>query len=137
MLLKDIKFYINLVITIVISYLIIKLIDNYKYFFSLFDTLVSVLTPFIIGFILAYIFNPIVTFIERNFEIKRLFALFITYGAIIFILVSFLFITGPILMDNILDLINQLPTYAVQTQDFLNYLGNSLNNIDPATLQNF
>ena len=137
MLLKDIKFYINLVITIVISYLIIKLIDNYKYFFGLFDTLISVLTPFIIGFILAYIFNPIVTFVERNFEIKRLFALFITYGAIIFILVSFLFITGPILMDNILDLINQLPTYAVQTQDFLNSLGNSLNNIDPDTLQNF
>lgn len=132
---KDRKFYLNLVFTIVASYLVIKLIDNYRFFFNLTDIFLSILTPFIIGFILAYIFNPIVSFIEKNFKIKRLFSLFLTYGVILFIIGSFLFITGPILVDSIVDLINQLPTYASQTQEFLNGLASNLKNVDPDILK--
>lgn len=135
MLLKDKKFYINIVLTIVTSYVIIKLIDNYQFFFSMIDIFISVLTPFIIGFILAYIFNPVVSFIEKTFRIKRISSLFITYGILILIIVSFLFFTGPILVDSIVDLINHLPTYAAQTQDFLNELASNLKNVDPETLK--
>lgn len=132
---KDKKFYINIIITIVISYLIIKLIDNYKYFFNLSNVLLTILTPFIIGFILSYILNPIISFLERSLKLKRLASLLITYGLIIFIIASFLFVTGPILADNILDLINQLPIYAVQTEKFLNNLAINLKTIDPKILE--
>lgn len=131
------KFYINLVITIVASYLIIKLIDNYTFFFGIVDVFLSILTPFIIGFILAYILNPVVSFIEKYFKLKRLSSLFITYGLIVISIASFLFVTGPILLDNIVDLINQLPTYASQTQNYLNELASNLKNIDPEVLKKF
>ncbi|MGL5752888.1 MAG: AI-2E family transporter [Paraclostridium sp.] len=132
---NDKRFYINLIISIVISYLIIKFIDNYRFLFGVISTFVSLLTPFIIGFILAYVLNPIVSFIQKLFKIKRLFSLFITYGIILLLIGSFLFVTGPILLDNLIDLVNQLPIYVNQTQDFLTNLSSDLKNIDPEVLK--
>lgn len=134
---KDKRFYINIIITVVTSYVIIKLIDNYKFFFNIVDIFLSLLTPFIIGFILAYVFNPVVTFIEKTFKISRLFSLFLTYGFILVLIGSFLFFTGPLLVDSIVDLVNQLPFYAKQTQEFFNEIGSNLKNIDPEVLKKF
>lgn len=132
---KDKKFHISVVITVVISYLLIKVIDSYEYFFGIFGLLLSLLTPFVIAFILAYIFNPIVSFLENKLNIKRIFALLITYGFLILLIGSFILFTAPIIVSSIADMVSQFPLYVEKTQSFFIDLGNSLKNVDPKTLK--
>lgn len=132
---KDKKFHISIVITVVISYLLIKVIDSYEYFFGIFGLLLSLLTPFVIAFILAYIFNPIVSFLENKLNIKRIFALLITYGFLILLIGSFILFTAPIIISSIADMVSQFPLYVEKTQYFFIDLGNSLKNVDPKTLK--
>lgn len=133
---KDKKlFNISLILTIVASYIFIRIIDSYQYFLGIFKVLLSLLTPFVIAFILAYILNPLVSLLENKLNIKRIFALLITYGAILLMLISFIFFTAPIIISSLADIVSQLPIYAQKTQDFIVELGNSLKNVDPATLK--
>lgn len=132
---KDKKFHLSVVITVVISYLLIKVIDSYEYFFGIFGLLLSLLTPFVIAFILAYIFNPIVSFLENKLNIKRIFALLITYGFLILLIGSFILFTAPIIITSIADMVSQFPLYVEKTQYFFIDLGNSLKNVDPKTLK--
>lgn len=132
---KDKKFHLSVVITVVISYLLIKVIDSYEYFFEIFGLLLSLLTPFVIAFILAYIFNPIVSFLENKLNIKRIFALLITYGFLILLIGSFILFTAPIIISSIADMVSQFPLYVEKTQYFFIDLGNSLKNVDPKTLK--
>ncbi|MGL5329929.1 MAG: AI-2E family transporter, partial [Peptostreptococcaceae bacterium] len=125
----------NIIFTVVISYILIKFIDNYNYFFDVVSLCLSLLTPFVIAFILAYILNPLVNFLEKKLKLKRIFSLFITYGFFIFILGTFIIFTVPSLISSLADIVNQLPTYAKQTQDFVFKLGESLKNVDPNTLK--
>lgn len=132
---KDRKFYLNIIITVVISYILIKLIDNYKYFFGVFNILLSILTPFVIAFILAYALNPIVIFLEKHLKLNRIFSLILTYAVLIIILLSFILFTVPAILSSLADIVAQFPLYMSKTQSFLIDLGNSLQNVDPGTLQ--
>ncbi|MBQ3423215.1 MAG: AI-2E family transporter [Romboutsia sp.] len=132
---KDKKIYFNIILTVVISYILIKFIDNYHYFFGLVKLLFSLLTPFVIAFILAYILSPIVNLLERTLKTKRIVSLLITYGFFIALIGASLVYTVPIIIANVSEIINQLPDYAIQTQDFLFKLGDSLKNVDPNTLK--
>lgn len=132
---KDRKFFISIILTVVISYILIKFIDNYKYFFDVIRLLLSLLTPFVIAFVLAYIFNPLVNFLENKLKIKRILALLFTYSILLILIVSFILFTAPILISSLIDIANQVPAYAKQTQDFLVEIGQNLKNIDPKTLK--
>lgn len=125
----------NLVLTLIITYVFIKFIDNYKYFFNIVKLLLSLLTPFIIAFILAYIFSPIVNYLEIKLKLKRIYSLFITYGILIFIIISFVFFTAPVIVSSLADIVSQIPIYAKQTQHFFIEIGDQLKNIDPKTLK--
>ena len=132
---KEKKIYLNIVLTVVVSYLLIKFIDNYKYFFNVIHLLWSLLTPFIIAFVLAYIFNPLVVFLEKNFKFKRIHSLLFTYGMLILLVITFIVFTVPIIMNNIIDIVNQAPLYIDKTQLFLVELGKGLENVDHNTLK--
>ena len=132
---KDKKIYLNVVLTVVVSYILIKFIDNYNYFFDILSLLLSLLTPFIIAFVLAYVFNPLVNFLEKKCKLKRLFTLLITYGILLVLIGSFILFTAPTIINSIIDIINQVPVYVQQTQDFLIEVGQSLKNVDPKTLK--
>ena len=132
---KDKKIYFNIILTVVISYILIKFIDNYNYFFDVISLLLSLLTPFVIAFILAYILNPIVNILEKKLKLRRIGSLLITYGFFVILLGTFIIYTVPSIVESVADIINQLPTYAAQTQDFLLKLGEDLKNVDPNTLK--
>lgn len=132
---KDKKVYFNIVLTVVISYVLIKFIDNYNYFFDIVSLLLSLLTPFVISFILAYIFNPILNLLESKFKLKRIASLLITYGCLVLILSVFIIFTIPSLINSIIEIVNQFPTYSKQTQDFIFKVAESLKNVDPNTLK--
>lgn len=132
---KEKKVYLNIVFTVVVSYILIKFIDNYKYFFNIINLLLSLLTPFVIAFILAYIFNPLLVFLEKKLRFKRIQSLLFTYGMLLISIVVSIIFTAPILINNIVDIINQVPSYISKTQLFLIEIGKSLKNVDPNTLK--
>ena len=116
---KEKKFYINIILTVVVSYILIKFIDNYRYFFNIINLLFSLLTPFVIAFVLAYIFNPIIIFLEKKLRFKRIQSLLFTYGVLLIIIITSIVFTVPIIVNNIIDIINQTPLYIHKTQLFL------------------
>lgn len=132
---KEKKIYLNIVLTVVVSYILIKFIDNYKYFFDIFNLLLSLLTPFVIAFILAYIFNPLVVFLEKKLKFKRIHSLLFTYGVLGVLIASAIVFTVPVLINSIIDIINQVPSYIDKTQLFFIEIGKSLKNVDPNTLK--
>ncbi|MFR6017218.1 MAG: AI-2E family transporter [Paraclostridium sordellii] len=132
---RDKKIYLNVVLTVAVSYIIIKLIDNYKYFFNTAELLISLLTPFILAFVLAYIFIPVVNFLENKLKFKRVYALFLTYGVLIFLIASFIFFTVPVVVSSVADIVSEFPLYASKTQHFFSQIGDSLKNVDPKTLK--
>ena len=133
--LKDKKFYLNIVLTVVVSYILIKFIDSYNYFFNVFSLLLSLLTPFVIAFILAYMFNPLVNFLEKKCNFKRIFALLFTYSILLVLIGMFILFTAPTIVNSIIDIVNQIPIYVDKTQMFFIDLGQNLKNVDPKTLK--
>lgn len=93
---------------------------------------IGILQPIIIGFSIAYIFNFILKFYEEKLlnklnkklskRMKRGIGLLLTYITALLIITLFFNFVFPQLIESIIGLINDIPTY-------INNLGNFLNNI--------
>ena len=68
-----------------------KLIDNYNYFFDILSKGIAILSPFIYAFICAYVLNPIVSALEKNFNVKRGTSIAITYLILVGVIFIILF----------------------------------------------
>lgn len=112
--------HVKLILAIIISYVIIKLIDNYSFFFSIGSKLLSILAPFIMAFVIAYLLNPLMIFIEKRFKLKRCWSLAITYGLILCLSASFIIWLIPMITNNLIDLVKQIPQYSSQTENWIN-----------------
>lgn len=97
-----------------------KLIDNYEYFFDIVKKIASIMTPFIYALICAYILNPIVSFFERRLKLKKPIAIAVTYSIIIALIFIALFFTIPSIIDSILNITNEMPTYVEVVQKWIN-----------------
>ncbi|MGI8908066.1 MAG: AI-2E family transporter [Candidatus Sumerlaeaceae bacterium] len=61
----------------------------------------NILSPFIVALIVAYIFNPIVSVLQRRARVGRVAAVAITYAIILLITVSFFAVLLPILYSQL------------------------------------
>lgn len=108
--------YIDLIVAVVIAFIVIKVVDNYKDFLNILVWILELISPFICALIVAYILNPIMNLFEKRFKLKRSISLLLTYALIIASIV----ITGvyviPIIVQNISDLINNIPSIANTVQ---------------------
>lgn len=127
--------YFDLIIAIVIAYLSIKVIDNYRIIFSGLGKLLSIVSPFIYALIIAYILNPIMKFFENRFKLKRGISILITYVLIIVSISIFSIYLLPKITSNILDMLKNIPQFAVITQNWFNDLlsNESIQNIISST----
>jgi len=97
-----------------------KLIDNYGYFFDIGRKILSIMSPFIYAMICAYILNPIVNFFEKSLKMKKVLAIAITYSIIIALIFIVLFFTIPSIIDSILNITKEMPTYVEVVQRWIN-----------------
>lgn len=81
----------------------------------------SALAPFLAALIIAYLLAPLVSFMERR-RISRPVGIAVLY--LLFAIVIFLFCArvAPLFLDDLQELINQLPSYAADAQKFLHRL---------------
>lgn len=96
-----------------------KLIDNYDYFFNIVKKILSIMTPFIYALICAYILNPIVSFFEKHLKLKKTIAIAITYSIIVALIFIVLFFTIPSIIDSILSITKEMPTYVEVVQKWI------------------
>ncbi|MBE6063297.1 MAG: AI-2E family transporter [Clostridium butyricum] len=97
-----------------------KLIDNYDYFFSVLNKGITILLPFVYAFICAYILNPVVSAMEKNFNIKRSISIAITYFMLVGVVFIILFFTIPSIVDSILKITAEIPIYISKFQEWIN-----------------
>ncbi|HZJ86720.1 MAG TPA: AI-2E family transporter [Erysipelothrix sp.] len=106
----------------IVFYLIASQMDGFKLHLS---SMISVFNPFIIGFVMAYLFNFILVYAEKKLKKhtqffqthpkkRRALGLVITYLVVslfLFLFVKFIF---PQLIDSLIGLVNDIPTYIKQ-----------------------
>lgn len=92
-------------------------------------TVLKVITPLFIGVFVAWLFDPIVTYLQRK-GMRRGFGTFITYlifiGALIIIIVAIV----PILYEQVNDFVKSLPAIYDSIEGWCNNVFDKLKNID-------
>ena len=95
--------------------------------------LVSTLQPFIIGFVMAYLLNFILVFYEEKVLVfdsvknlktksKRGISILLTYVTALLIIGLFMQFVLPQLMDSIVGLVNDIPTYVADATKLIEEL---------------
>ena len=122
-------------ISVILFYLAISQVNIFT---DKLDSIFIILQPFIIGFSIAYIINFLLNFYENKFfqtkymkKIKlkstrglSILLSYITAFLIISLVVKFLV---PQVIDSIVGLVNDIPTYISNTTDFINNIMKDLN----------
>jgi len=65
------------------------------------EFMLTVLSPFIVAMLIAYIFNPIVTWLQKRFKLGRIGGVVITYIIILSITIGFFALLIPILYEQL------------------------------------
>ncbi|MCM3440073.1 AI-2E family transporter [Metabacillus halosaccharovorans] len=74
--------------------------------------------PILIAGILFFIFNPLVKLLERN-KVPRTLAILIPYIVFVGVVTGIISFIGPIVTQQVSDLISNFPTYAREITDFI------------------
>jgi predicted PurR-regulated permease PerM len=70
--------------------------------------ILNVLAPFVVALIIAYIFDPIVTFVQKRLGLSRIWGLVVLFGCIIFVLGLFLLYFVPLLYHQTIEVFKAL-----------------------------
>lgn len=77
---------------------------------SILKIMLGIASPFIVGFIIAYIFDPIVSFFQKQLKVSRIFGLIVVYLLIILIIGLFLVWLLPRIYSQLVELLNFFST---------------------------
>ena len=119
------------------SIIFFSVIDQIGAFTTKLGWIVSTLQPFIIGFVMAYLFNFILEFYEEKVLVfnsvknlkkksKRGIGILLTYITVVFIFTLFMQFVLPQLIDSIVGLVNDIPTYVSNATKLLEELTKNL-----------
>ncbi|PRR81309.1 AI-2E family transporter [Clostridium vincentii] len=94
-------------------------IDNYTIVFNFIKRLIYVVSPFIYALVFAYVLNPIMKLLERKLKLRRGFAILSTYVLIIGIIIILLIFVVPNVIDSIISMTSEIPTYMETVQGWI------------------
>lgn len=132
--LKEVQSYIFVGIVLIIAY---KVSDNYIYFFDGARKLLSLMRPFFWGFAIAYFLNSTLKYIESHHKIASGWALLITYFVFFLVLGIFISLVAPVIVTNIMDIINKFPGFTEQAQTLFNRLMQEQRLVELLDLENY
>lgn len=119
------------------SIMFFSIIDKIDEFTNKLWWITSILQPFIIGFVMAYLFNFILVFYEEKVLVfnsvknlkkksKRGISIVLTCITVIFFIGLFMQFVLPQLIDSVVGLVNDVPTYVSNASDLLDKLTKNL-----------
>ncbi|MDD6879005.1 MAG: AI-2E family transporter [bacterium] len=88
----------------------------------------KVISPLFIGIVVAWLLDPIVTWLQKN-GIKRAFATIVVFLSFISIIILFLILMIPSLLDQVNEFISSAPSILNYVSDTFNNLFSKLSNI--------
>lgn len=103
--------YFDLIVAVIVSFVIIQGILNYKSIFLIIGKTVNIVSPFIMAFIIAYMLNPIMSYFENKFKLKRGQSILITYAFIIMAVTAFSMLLLPKIFSNAIEIAQNIPTF--------------------------
>lgn len=114
-----------------------SVIDEMNAFTTKLGWILSTLQPFIIGFVMAYLLNFILTFYEERILVfdavknlkgksKRGISILLTYITAFFIMYLFIQFVLPQLIDSVVGLVNDIPTYVSNATKLLEEIAKNL-----------
>ncbi len=126
-----ILYYVIVVGIILIVILIFKELKIFSFMLSLF----KIISPLFIGFIIAWIFNPLVSYLNKK-GLSRILATSIVY--VLFILLMYLFVRMliPTISNQMNDLINIIPSVFSEIKEFITKVFDGMKNIDGINVTN-
>jgi len=110
--------YISILPMAIILMFTYKFVDKIADVKNFIDLLIRVITPFIWGFAIAYLVNPLMEWLEKNFNLKRWIAIMILYLIIIGVLLGAVAFVLPSMIASITDIISNFPTYLDKLEEF-------------------
>lgn len=119
--------YLNLIPIFIIVALIFKSINNIGYLVESFSVILSILTPFFWAFGIAYILNPLMVYLEKKLKFKRGFNILIVYVIVIGLITLTVTIISPAIINNVGDLLDNMPSYARETESWFNHAVHKFN----------
>lgn len=110
------------------AYIGLRLLKELRILDFLFD-LFKIISPFFIGFFLAWLFDPLVSRLQRK-GIRRTIGAILTYVIFLGILALLLGSLIPVLFDQINDFAKIIPTVSDNILSWINEIFNKLDNIE-------
>jgi predicted PurR-regulated permease PerM len=104
--------YIQLVPIIIITFLLFRVINNIESIGSIFQKISSLLIFFIWGFVIAYLLNPLMVYIEKKTQMKRIYSIIIIYTLFIGLIVFIITLITPSAIKSAVDLFDNIPKFA-------------------------
>lgn len=102
-----------------------KVIDNYEYFFDMLGKLYGIISPFIYAAAFAYMLNPIVKFFNKKLKLKKSLSILVTYLIVIGLITIVVIFVVPNLVDSIISLSSDIPSYMKKVQKLINNIMNN------------
>ncbi|MBS6507999.1 MAG: AI-2E family transporter [Paraclostridium bifermentans] len=125
-------------IVICCSIIFYRIASDTSVFMGKISSIISTLQPFIIGAVIAYLLNFILVFVEERMlsknklnqlkpKSKRAIGLLVTYIVAFILLALFIQFVLPQLVESMLGLVNDIPTYLTNLSDLLTKYTKDLN----------
>lgn len=125
-------------IVICCSIIFYRIASDTSVFMGKISSIISTLQPFIIGAVIAYLLNFILVFVEERIlsknklnklkpKSKRAIGLLLTYIVAFILLALFIQFVLPQLVESMLGLVNDIPTYLTNLSDLLTKYTKDLN----------
>ncbi|KXZ40789.1 Predicted PurR-regulated permease PerM [Alkalithermobacter thermoalcaliphilus JW-YL-7 = DSM 7308] len=114
-----IKNSIHFFIILLISFILFRMVNSLDTITVNIKTFISILGPFIWAFSIAYLLNPMMSYLERNFKIKRGLSIGIVYLVVLGLIIITATIVSPRIVKSIAQILNDMPSYINITQEWV------------------
>ncbi len=112
--------HLELIPVIIISIILYKYIDSSELFSKGFGYVVSLFSYFLWATILAYFLNPFIVWVEKRTKIRRIITIFLVYTLMFAFIYLLLRALTPRLVENISELIENIPAYYTIALEWVN-----------------
>lgn len=103
--------HISLLPILLISFILFKLVNNSEILVNAFHFVVSIFSYIIWAFGIAYLLNPLMVSLETRFKLRRIASMSLVYTLFLGLILFIIIIITPIVINNIGDILNNLPRY--------------------------
>lgn len=111
--------YLKLLPLIFITIILFKSVNSLDIIKKYIDILIGILIPLIWAMAIAYILNPLIVILHKKTKFSRNFNIFIVYAVLTGIIVALSLIAVPRIVISITELINRLPEFMTNLEDYL------------------